>query len=169
MRSLPVNVELLVQRVVDTMAPVVWRSSRIEVVADIAPVAPTFPRVLADENRLEQILQNLLHNAVRHTAPGGIIVLGVRADEQSVILQVKDTGEGIAPEELEHIWKRFYRAENARNQPGSGSGLGLAIVRDLTEAMGGTVAATSTVGQGSIFTICLPRLGTGALLGGTRK
>ncbi len=164
MRSLPVNVELLVQRVVDTMAPVVWRSSRIEVVADIAPVAPTFPRVLADENRLEQILQNLLHNAVRHTAPGGIIVLGVRADEQSVILQVKDTGEGIAPEELEHIWKRFYRAENARNQSGSGSGLGLAIVRDLTEAMGGTVAAASTVGQGSIFTICLPRLGTGALL-----
>lgn len=161
MRNIPVNVELLVQRVVDTMAPVVWRGSRVEVLADIATVTPHFPRVLADENRLEQILQNLLHNAVRHTPPGGIIVVGASVDEQAVVLQVKDTGEGIATEELQQIWERFYRAKNTSDKSASGgAGLGLAIVKDLSEAMGGVVTVHSEPGQGTVFTIRLPKIQT---------
>jgi signal transduction histidine kinase len=161
MRYQPTNVALLVKRVAETIGPVAWRGSRIEVIADIEPDEAEFPHALADENRLEQVLQNLLHNGIRHTPPGGIIILSARAEAQMIAVQVKDTGEGIAPEELTHIWERFYRTENTRSKLASGSGLGLAIVKELTEAMGGTVAVTSTVEQGTCFTIRVPQFAEG--------
>ena len=73
----------------------------------------------------------------------------------AVILQVKDTGEGIEPCELPHIWERFYRTERARENPSSGTGLGLALVKELTEAMGGAVTVESTLCEGSCFTLRL--------------
>jgi signal transduction histidine kinase len=109
-----------------------------------------------DAQRLEQILYNLVHNAIRHTQPGGIVVLGVCIEGPIVLLQVKDTGEGIAAEELVRIWERFYQAHTHSSQLSSGSGLGLAIVKELTEAMGGTVAVESTLGEGSCFSLCFP-------------
>jgi signal transduction histidine kinase len=157
-RCRPTNIALLVKRVAETVSPVAWRGSRIEVIADIASNDAEFPYALVDENRLEQVLQNLLHNGIRHTPPGGIIVLSAHAEAKMVVLQVKDTGEGIAPEELARVWERFYRAENTRNKGGSGSGLGLAIVKELTEAMGGTVSVDSVVGQGTCFAIRVPRV-----------
>jgi signal transduction histidine kinase len=69
---------------------------------------------------------------------------------------VKDTGEGIAPIDIAHIWERFYRSESTRSNMGSGTGLGLALVKEWTEAMGGSVAVESTVGEGSCFTLRLP-------------
>src|SRR6185312_1428966 len=124
-------------------------SSRIEIVADIADaISP----VLVDPGRLEQVLQNLLHNAVRHTSPGGIVAFVVSEEAESVIIQVKDTGEGIAPEDLPYIWERFYQADNARNSLDGGAGLGLALVKELVEAMDGTVEVESVVGGGSCFT-----------------
>ncbi|GCF08736.1 sensor histidine kinase [Dictyobacter arantiisoli] len=158
MRCEPTNVDVLVQRVVDMSSPLAWRGSRVEVLAEIAACKPAFPRALIDHQRLEQILHNLIHNGIRHTPPGGIVAISAYADERSIILQVKDTGEGIAAAELAKIWDRFYRASNAQSQYGTGTGLGLAIVKELTEAMGGTVAVESKVGQGSCFTICLPRV-----------
>ena len=156
MRCEPTDIELLVKRVTDTISPIAWRGSRVEILAAFSPIEPAFPQASVDANRLEQILHNLIHNGIRHTPPGGIIVVSASAEPHMVVLQVKDTGEGIAPEELPRIWERFYRAESSR--VGSGTGLGLAIVKDLTEAMGGTVAAESIPGQGSCFTICLPRV-----------
>ncbi len=156
MRCEPTNIELLVKRVTETISPVAWRSSRVEILAEFSLVEPPFPQALVDANRLEQILHNLIHNGIRHTPPGGIIVVSVSAEPQKIVLQVKDTGEGIAPEELPRIWERFYRSESSR--AGSGTGLGLAIVKELTEAMGGTVQAESVLGQGSCFTIALPRV-----------
>jgi signal transduction histidine kinase len=158
MRCQPTNVALLVERVAETISPVAWRGSRIEVIADIESSEAEFPHALVDESRLEQVLQNLLHNGIRHTSPGGIIILSAHAEAKMIVLQVKDTGEGIVPEELNHIWDRFYRVEGTRNKSGSGSGLGLAIVKELTEAMGGTVAVTSVVGEGSCFSIFVPRV-----------
>ncbi|GCE30668.1 two-component sensor histidine kinase [Dictyobacter alpinus] len=155
MRCEPTNVEMLVKRVVETIAPVAWRGSRVEVLAETALIAPEFPQALVDRNRLEQILHNLIHNGTRHTAPGGIVAVVVNANERQVIFQVKDTGEGIAAEELDKIWDRFYRASNA--QKGSGTGLGLAIVKEFTVAMGGSVSVESVVGEGSCFTLCFPR------------
>ncbi|MGD9101195.1 MAG: ATP-binding protein, partial [Anaerolineae bacterium] len=93
----------------------------------------------------------------RHTPPGGIVAVTAHAEPETIVVQVKDTGEGITPQDLPRIWKRFYRAESARAHDRGGAGLGLALVKELTEAMGGTVGAESVVGQGSCFTIRLPR------------
>jgi signal transduction histidine kinase len=170
LRRTPTDVGLVVRRIVETQAPLAWQGSRVQVVA---VVASGLPLALVDASRLEQVLRNLLHNAVRHTPPGGIVALEAsdEAGEASVVgagagavsagwvrLRVKDTGEGIAPEELPHIWERFYRAESARARGDGGSGLGLALVKELTEAMGGTVGVESTPGEGSCFTVRLPQV-----------
>ena len=149
----PTDVGPIVRRMVEAVAPLAWRAGRVEVVAD---VPQGLPLAQADAERLEQVLSNLLRNGVRHTPPGGIVAAAVSADTEHVSIVVRDTGEGIAPEDLPHIWERFYRGENHRGSDG-GAGLGLAIVKELTEAMGGTAAVESTSGQGSCFTIRLRR------------
>ena len=154
MRCEPLDVRAIASRLVSTFAPLAWQRSRIEVVAELCPHAPL---ALVDGNRLEQVLQNLLHNAIRHTSPGGIVAVRVEEGDQSLLLEVRDTGEGIADADLPHIFERFYRSDATRSLPDSGSGLGLALVKELTEAMGGSVSVASEVGQGSSFTIRLPR------------
>lgn len=148
------DVGMLVKRIVDARAPLAWRASRIEVAA---AVPGNVPPALVDASRLEQVLQNLLHNAVRHTPPGGIVVVALAAGDNSIALQVKDTGEGIAPVDLPHIWERFYQASGQRTRTSSSAGLGLALVKELIEAMGGSVSVDSKVGEGSCFTIHLPQ------------
>src|SRR5260370_537422 len=103
----PADIGKIVRRVVESMAPLAWRTSKIEMVAE---VPPELPLAAVDVNRLEQALQNLLHNAMRHTGPGGIIAVAVMTEPETLVLQVKDTGEGIAPEDLPRIWERFYMA-----------------------------------------------------------
>ncbi len=149
----PADIGLLVHRCVDALAPLAWRGGKVEVVAQ---VEPGVPMVLVDARRLEQALQNLLHNAIRHTPPGGIVAVGVGTEPATVVVRVRDTGEGIAAADLPHIWERFYRTDQARRRAGSGTGLGLALVRELTEAMGGTVAVDSVLGDGACFTLRLP-------------
>ena len=144
----PVDVAPVVQRMVNALAPLAWAASRVQVVAELPA---DLPQVHADEARLEQILANLLRNAIRHTPPGGIVAAAARAKSAAVVLEVRDTGEGIAPADLPHIWERFYRVGDH-----AGAGLGLALVKELAEAMGGSVAVESTVGQGSRFTVRLP-------------
>jgi signal transduction histidine kinase len=150
----PVDVGAIVQRMVDTVAPLAWRAGRVEVVAQV-PL--DLPSALADERRLEQALSNLLHNGVRHTPPGGIVAVMATAEQEAVRIEVRDTGEGIPPEDLPHVWERFYRGERARAEDSRGAGLGLALVKELTEAMGGTVKVESVSGQGSCFVVKLPR------------
>ena len=154
LRPQPVCVPALIQRCVEAIAPVMWQSSRVQVIAE---VALDLPPALADETRLEQIVHNLLRNSARHTPPGGIVAVSASQADGQIALQVRDTGEGISAEDLPHLWERFYRAASARSQDSSGVGLGLALVKELAEAMGGTVAAESTPGQGSCFSINLPR------------
>ncbi len=153
LHCIPTDVVALARSIVETSAPLAWRASKVEVVVDAAPVVPY---ALVDPDRLEQALRNLLHNGVRHTPPGGIVVVALSAEENAVILQVKDTGEGIAPTDIPHIWERFYRSASSRTNMGSGTGLGLALVKEWTEAMGGSVAVESAVGEGSCFTLRLP-------------
>jgi signal transduction histidine kinase len=150
----PADLAPVIRRCVDAAAPLFWKAHKVEVVADLPA---ELPPVLVDEERLEQILHNLLRNGVRHTPPGGIVAVTAQAEAEAVIVQVKDTGEGIAPDVLSRIWERFYRSDSARAQERDGAGLGLALVKEMTEAMGGTVAAESTPGQGSSFTLRLPR------------
>jgi signal transduction histidine kinase len=104
---------------------------------------------------LEQALKNIVRNALRHTPPGGVIALVVTVEPKRIAISVEDTGEGIAPEVLAHIWKRFYQAKTPHQQ--AGAGIGLSLVKEWITGMGGNVAATSTPGEGSCFTIFLPR------------
>lgn len=119
----------------------------------------TLPSVRVDTSRLTQVLQNLLANGLRHTPDGGTITLSANAAADSVRLAISDTGEGILPEHLPHIFDRFYRADLARSRDKGGAGLGLAIARAIIEAHGGTLTASSegVPGKGSTFTIQLPR------------
>ena len=150
LRMEPVDVAPLVTRLVETAGPLAWRQRRVQVIAEVANAVPP---ARADRQRLEQIVSNLLGNAIRHTPPGGLVAAVVSADNAAVRLEVRDTGEGIRPEDLPHVWERFFRGHSEHGE--AGAGLGLALVKELTEAMGGTVEASSSVGEGSVFSVCL--------------
>jgi signal transduction histidine kinase/HAMP domain-containing protein len=122
---------------------------------DIA-IEPGAETIYADRTALEQILLNLVENAIRHTGEGGRITIRTTRDGDGVSLAVGDTGSGIPPEHLPRIFERFYRADSGRSRDAGGTGLGLAIVRHLVEAHGGTVRADSTVGVGTTVSIFFP-------------
>ncbi len=114
--------------------------------------------VEADVMRLNQVLANLIVNALRYTPQGGSISLNGESSSTNVRLIISDTGQGIAPEDLPYIFDRFWRGDPARSRAdGAGGGLGLAIVRQLVELHGGHVSVQSTPGHGTTFTIDLPR------------
>ncbi len=118
--------------------------------------APGAQRVAADPTALRQILGNLVENAVRHTANGGVAVRAEPTADGGTVVRVTDTGVGIGAEHIGRIFERFYRVDSARARDEGGTGLGLAIVRHLMEAHGGTVAAESAVGQGTTITVHFP-------------
>ncbi len=117
--------------------------------------ADNLPTILVDPERMAQVLGNLVDNAIQHTSSGGEIRLTAVAIHNALQIQVKDTGGGIPPEDLPHIFSRFYRGDKSRQQNGS-SGLGLAIAKSIIVAHGGTIEGTSTLEQGTTFTIQLP-------------
>ena len=114
------------------------------------------PEVDVDPERIAHVLGNLLSNALRYTRAGGTITLAATVQAETVQLCVQDTGTGIAPEALPHIFERCYRADPSRQHENGSSGLGLAIAKSIVEAHGGTIGVESTVGRGTTFTINLP-------------
>jgi histidine kinase len=112
--------------------------------------------VLADRERIHQVLFNLLDNAVRFTPTGGRVTVSADRHDGSVDVHVADTGPGIGPEHLPRLFERFYRADSARSQREGGTGIGLAIARSVVEAHGGRIWAESEPGKGSVFTFELP-------------
>jgi len=120
-------------------------------------ISDGLPLIQGDRARLMQCLQNLLSNAFRHTPAGGTVTLSVQLKEKVLEIGVQDSGSGIAPEHLPHVFDRFYRVDPARARETGGTGLGLAITRAIIENHGGTISAASGgEGQGSTFTIHLP-------------
>jgi signal transduction histidine kinase len=113
--------------------------------------------VHADPDRVAQVLRNLIANALWHTPPQGKITVETKVIDRMVSVSVADTGEGIAPEDLSHVFDRFYRADSARTRHTGGSGLGLAIAKSLIEAMGGRIGVDSELGKGSRFWFTLPQ------------
>ncbi|MEU6822847.1 HAMP domain-containing sensor histidine kinase [Streptomyces atriruber] len=114
------------------------------------------PWVTADPLRLRQAIGNLVSNAVRHTPEGGSVRISCRTTADAVLIEVADTGTGIAAADLPHVFDRFWRADKSRTRATGGSGLGLSIVRKLVEAHDGAVSAQSVPGKGSLFTVRLP-------------
>ncbi len=121
-----------------------------------APVRATF-----DAEAIRQLLDILLENALRHTPAGGTITVEAHMDGGQMLLSVRDTGPGIAPEHLPHLFERFYQADPARNA--GGSGLGLAIAQQIAEQHGGVLTVGSRVGEGTTFTLSLPARSPGSV------
>jgi len=121
-----------------------------------ARIESDLPLVSVDEERLVQVLGNLVSNALRYTPKGGQIILEAKRGVDSVLLSVQDTGIGITAEDLSRIFDRFYRADQSRRQNEGESGLGLSIARSIIEAHGGTIEVESEMGRGTKFTINLP-------------
>jgi len=145
----PVDLIELVQQTVDSFAIAVEAKS---ITLDV-DLPPGLPLVKADPDRTAQVLRNLLSNALQHTPPGGAIGIQVSASVSSPYLRVTvtDTGPGISPEDLPHVFDRFWRGEKSRARDRGGAGLGLAIAKSLVEAMGGQIGAESEPGCGSRF------------------
>jgi histidine kinase len=120
-------------------------------------VPPEMPRVSADEDRIGQVLINLVGNALQYTPPGGVVTLSTALDSDEVNFIIRDTGIGIPPEYLKHIFTRFYRVDKSRSRAGGGSGIGLTISSHLVEAHGGRIWAESAgQNRGSTFIFTLP-------------
>ncbi|MBM3122175.1 MAG: HAMP domain-containing protein [Chloroflexi bacterium] len=123
----------------------------------VGHVAPDVDPVVIDPARIGRVLSNLLTNALRHTPHGGRIRIEASGDAGSVHVAVIDSGEGISPEDLPHVFESFYRGERSRGRASGGSGLGLAIARGFVEGHGGSITVESRPGQGSTFRFTLPR------------
>lgn len=118
-------------------------------------------KLLSDPDGVETVVSNLLSNAVRYTPSGGRVVLTVQPEGAWLVISVEDTGIGIAKEDLDRIFERFYRVERARSAETGGTGLGLSIVRHLVQALGGQIHVTSQPQVGSCFVVRIPNTGSG--------
>jgi signal transduction histidine kinase len=150
--STEVPVSWLFERVVERHG-VVADGRRISLQTSIRPGAE---HVRADGRRLEQALQNLVANAVRHTPDGGRVIVSAERSGDSLCLRVEDTGPGIPPEHLPLVFDRFYKIDRARASGQAGSGLGLSIVKAIVERHGGRVSADNAPGGGALFEVVLP-------------
>ncbi len=117
-------------------------------------MAPDLPRVPADEARMEQVLVNLIHNAIKFTPSGGRITVSARAEGDKLVVSVSDTGVGIPEDDLPRVFERFYKAD--RSRAGGGTGLGLAIAKHVVEAHGGRIWVESVEGRGATFRFTIP-------------
>jgi two-component system sensor histidine kinase BaeS len=147
----PTAPEALLERVARAHAA---QATARDITLTVQTAKTPLPAVQVDPERMVQVLGNLIRNAFRHTPAGGKVTLSATQSNNQVRLQIQDTGSGIAPEDLPHIWERLYRADRARTS--EGSGLGLAITRSIVEAHGGAIAVQSQPGQGATFTMMFP-------------
>jgi two-component system OmpR family sensor kinase len=125
---------------------------------------PDMPvRLAVDRGRIREMLLNMVTNAIKYTPQGGTVTLSLNQDDDSVTFTVRDSGIGMAPGDLPHIFERFWRADPARSRTGDrpGVGLGLAITKWIAEAHGGSITVQSRPGRGSVFTVRLPKAPVG--------
>jgi len=152
----PVDLSSAIQQVVEVhLRSLIERENKqIFVTTDIVP---SLPLVIADSDRITQILTNLLDNAFHYTPPGGSITVRAHAGDHSIFVSVEDTGYGLSEDEQGKLFNRFYRSERDEVQQVPGTGLGLAIVRSLVEMHGGDITVESVLDEGSTFSFSLPR------------
>jgi signal transduction histidine kinase len=149
----PLDMSSVANEVVEGVRDLAWTQQKVSVET---LVSPDLPQVLADRDRVRQIINNLVYNALRHTPEGGLVIIQARERAPFVEVEVSDTGVGIEPEKLETIFSRYYQTEQTRRS-GEGSGLGLGIVQQLVKAHGGEISVRSKIGQGTTFCFTLPQ------------
>jgi two-component system phosphate regulon sensor histidine kinase PhoR len=147
----PVRLQVAATRAVDGVRPKAHEKG-IAIALSIPPSLVT----LADERALEQVLLNLLDNAVKYTPPGGQVEVAAEQSGERCVIRVRDTGIGIEAKHLSRIFERFYRVDKGRSRDMGGTGLGLAIVKHLVTALGGELKVSSQPGRGSTFVVLLP-------------
>ncbi len=149
----PVQMNDLITRIADRLRPQFEEKQmtlQLNLPADLPPV-------MADEDRVSQVLLNLIGNALQYTPSGGTVTNVAKTQNRDLLFTISDTGIGISPEHLPHLFTRFYRVDKSRSRVGGGSGIGLTIVKHLVEAQGGQVWAESQgAGKGSTFGFSLP-------------
>ncbi|HYE87599.1 MAG TPA: HAMP domain-containing sensor histidine kinase [Vicinamibacterales bacterium] len=145
-----------IQRLFESVARRHEREAHTKAVAIRIHVDPEADQVVADPDRIEQAIENLVGNALRHTPSGGTITLRAALTDGTATLSVSDSGGGIAPEHLPHVFERFYKADASRAAESTGSGLGLSISKAIIERHGGTISAMSEPGH-TTFAIALPQ------------
>ncbi len=146
------DVNRIVTRVFDTYEPVAISKGQIlNLITE-----SRLPEIQLDNRQIERVFVNLVANAINYTSNDKPIMVQTALDGENVVFSVTDQGIGISPEDLPHIFERFYRTDKARHTQSSGTGLGLAIVKEIVERHGGNVSATSELGKGSTFTVRLP-------------
>ena len=150
LRHEPMSPDDLIGRAAERLKPQTERA-RLDLVIDVPAGLPT---VRADRARVEQVLLNLIHNAIKFTPAGGTITISGWIEGDALAVSVKDTGVGITEEELPRIFERFYKTDKARRS--DGTGLGLAIAKHIVQAHGGMIGVVSQKGQGAMFTFTLP-------------
>ncbi|MFM1652102.1 sensor histidine kinase [Brevibacillus sp. B_LB10_24] len=128
-----------------------WTEKALEMDISLAEITVT-----ADEELLSQVWVNLISNSIKFTPNGGEISIQLARSGSEAIVRISDTGSGIAPEDQEHIFERFYKADKSRNRTVGGSGLGLSIAKKIVEMHKGEIYVQSSLGQGTSFTVCLP-------------
>jgi signal transduction histidine kinase len=148
----PIDISSLVDRVATRFRPQA-ESKSVQIICNIQH---NISKMYLDPGRIEQILNNLLSNALRFTPDGGSIQITLRQTQAVVQISVRDSGPGISEEALAHIFERFYRADKSRSRTDGGSGLGLTIAKQLTEAHNGVLTAANHPEGGAVFTIALP-------------
>ncbi|MCP9465196.1 MAG: ATP-binding protein [Nitrospira sp.] len=151
LQLVPLTLEPFLREIVQELT-LLAHDRQISLSLDVQPV----PQILGDAQWLKQAMINLLDNALRYTPPGGSVTVRTRAEGSEVAIEVEDTGHGIEPEHIPHLFERFYRTEWARAKDAAGTGLGLPIVKEIVEAHSGTISVASRVGQGSVFTLRIP-------------
>jgi signal transduction histidine kinase len=154
LRPQPVNVAELAQRCTSVVRPLA-EAAGLQLQC-VTPADASYTEVATDPDKLREIINNLLHNAVQYNRPQGQIRVCVARDSDRVRIDVEDTGIGIDAELLDRIFERFYRADPSRHTDGLNAGLGLAIVREYLELMSGTIEVNSKLGQGTCFRVELP-------------
>ena len=149
----PLDATPAVQRVVETFR----ERAQGRGLSLASSLPPDLPRVRADRRALDQVLTNLIDNAVKYASPGASVTVGIAIEGERIRISVADTGPGIDPQHLPRLFERFYRVDTGRSRELGGTGLGLSIVKHLVEAMGGSVGVDSAPGAGSTFSFTLPR------------
>ena len=146
----PSDLKTLIELTVARLAPLAQRQG----VSISIELPPDLPAVTVDRERIQQVIANIVHNAIKFTPSGGKITISAAPEGETVSVRVQDTGIGISSEDIPHVFERFWRADRARSS--GGTGLGLAIAKHIVQAHGGTIQVESELGKGSTFSFSLP-------------